>query len=221
MNGIQCFILLAHEGHSHAAEAVVEETTLPAEWFSLAILAAGVLAALVVILFVLSKLRGGKSKPADQAVSLRVDVQQLSDAPPSSSAARLEVYNVPMRLALLVIAPAGRDAQIPPSSSLPLVVDAIVPNLMQVLNDHQPDFRRWPPQLSSQGFSQVFFNNVPLPGDGGKNTRWCGLAGRFDTPGGPFLAGLVCVAETPNAIGQITINQPGQWLDLVRVKPAG
>ena len=123
-----------------------------------------------------------------------------------------------MRLALLVLAPVGREGKIPESAQLPLVVDAIVPNLMQVLNDHQPKFDRWPPQLSSQGFSQVFFNNSPLPGDGGKNTRWCALAGRFDTSSGPFLAGLVCVAPNPNAIGQVSISQPGQWLDIVRVK---
>jgi hypothetical protein len=119
---------------------------------------------------------------------------------------------------LLVLAPVGREGKIPPSEQLPLVVDAAVPNLMRVLNDHQPVFRRWPPQLSSQGFSQIFFNNVPLPNDGGKNTPWCALAGRFDTPSGPFLAGLICVAQQPNAIGQIAIAQPGQWLDIVRVK---
>jgi hypothetical protein len=118
----------------------------------------------------------------------------------------------------LVIAPVGREGEIPASDELPLVVDGIVPNLMQVLNEHQPEFRRWPPQLSSQGFAQIFFNNAPLPGDGGKNTRWCSLAGRFDTPSGPFLAGLACIAEKPNAIGQIAISQPGQWLDIARVK---
>ncbi len=219
MTWVSGIVLLAHEGH--AAESADGATTLIDQIggiVPLAILAGGVLAVLLVAFVIFRSLRSGKKQHAATQQPLAIDVASLPSSPPGESSAQLEVYNVPMRLALLVIAPVGREGKVPPSDQLPQVVDAIAPNLMQVLTDHQPEFRRWPPQLSSQGFSQIFFNNVPLPGDGGKNTPYCALAGRFDTPSGPFLAGLVCIAKTPNAIGQIAIAQPGQWLDVMRVK---
>ena len=210
--------VLAHAGHDHAEETSPGPADPFGDLIPYLVLAAGVLAAIVVIAFILSKLR--RKKPQHQATTEpeRVDIASLNDQPLPASGPRVEVYNVPMRLALVVLAPVGRDGEVPPSSQLPEVIDAISPSLMQVINHHQPNFQRWPPQLSSQGFSQVFFNNVPLPGDGGKNTRWCALAGRFDTSNGPLLAGLVCVAEKPNAIGQVAVSQPGQWLDILRVK---
>ena len=207
--------ILAHEGHD---QPDVHTTFYEANGVPLIILGVGIVAVVAVLFFIFSRLRRKKPQHASTQQPLEISVGELPTSAPPSEGAQLEVYNVPMRLALLVLAPVGREGQIPASEHLPIVVDAIVPNLMQVLNDHQPEFRRWPPQLSSQGFSQIFFNNVPLPGDAGKNTPWCSLAGRFETPNGHFLAGLICVAATPNAIGQTAITQPGQWLDIVRVK---
>lgn len=208
--------ILAHEGHEHVIEGggLFGGTIV----VPLIILGLGVLAVLAVLVYIVGKLRGDRRNWQDVASTLEISIAALPSSPPPAGGAVLEIYNLPMRLALLVIAPVGREGKFPPNEHLPLLVDAVAPNLMQVLTDHQPEFRRWPPQLSSQGFSQVFFKNVPLPGEGGKNTPWCGLAGRFDTPGGPFLAGLVCVAQKPNSIGQIAVAQPGQWLDILRVK---
>ena len=210
-------ILLAHPGHPAEGEVAEGLISQAGDTLPYIILGVGAVAALLVIAFILLKLRGKKSQHQATTQPLAVNFTSLCDDPPPESGARLEVYNVPMRLSLLALSPVVREGKIPPADQLPLVVDAIAPNLMQVMNQHQPDFRRWPPQLSSQGFAQVFFNTAPLP-DGGKNTPWCALAGRFDTPSGPMLAGLICVAATANAIGQVAINQPGQWLDILRVK---
>ena len=209
--------LLAHAGHDHSSS---DSSLLLADTISLPllILGVGVGAVVIVLGLIYLALRRRKVDEEPAAETLEVKVAALGASGPPESGATLEVYNIPMRLALLVMAPAGRERGIPPNEQLPLVVESICPNLMQVLRDHQPEFRRWPPHLSSQGFAPVFFKNVPLPGESGKNTPWCALAGRFDTPTGPLLAGLVFVAATSNSLGQIAIDQPGQWLDVLRVK---
>ena len=217
MHWLPSILILAHEEHEGAAGADFihehDATGLP-----LIVLAAGVLLALIVFVFLFIKL-GKRKKPAESDEdALKINVGTLSTDAPPTDGAQLEIYNVPMRLVLLVIAPVGREGKIPSNEQLPTVVDAIIPNLMEVMKTHRPEFRRWPWQISSQGFSQAFFTNVPLPGDHGKNTPWSSLAGRFDTPNGPFLAGLVCVSATTNAIGQTAINRSGQWLDVARVK---
>jgi len=217
MEWIWNIALLAHQGHDHGGDTSSNALAdiSPTTWI---ILGVGVVAAVGVLLFIVSKLRGGKAPAAAVTEPPDIQLASLPAGPPPAGGAQLEVYNMPMRLALLVLAPVGREGQIPPNEQLPQVVDSIAPNLMQVLNDQQPEFRRWPPQLSSQGFSQIFFNKVQLPGDAGKNTPWCALAGRFDTPAGPCLAGLVCLADKANSLGQVAVAQSGQWLDILRVK---
>jgi hypothetical protein len=185
---------------------------------TIAMIVGGVVAALAVLLILWRLLRRKKRTSATRMLPLAIDVTQLAlpGTPPGD--VQVEVYNIPMRLVLVVLAPAGREGKIPPDEALGEVIDGIAPNLTLAKNLHLPLVRRWPPQLSSQGFTQVFFTNVPLPGDGGKNTPWCSLAGRVETPGGPVLVGLVLVAAKPNSLGQIAVSQTGQWLDILRVK---
>lgn len=183
-----------------------------------AMIAAGVAAGVVVLLVLWRLLRRKKKTAAKLPSPLAVDVESLAKPGPPPNDVQIAVYNIPMRLVLVVLAPAGREGKIPPDEMLEGVIDGIAPNLMHAKNLHLPLIRRWPPQLSSQGFTQVFFTNVPLPGDAGKGTPWCSLAGRVETPAGAVLVGLVLVAEKPNSLGQIAIGQASQWLDIVRVR---
>ena len=57
-----------------------------------------------------------------------------------------------------------------------------------------------------------------LPGDGGRGTPWCAVAGRFEAGGRKLLAGLVCRAASGNGLGQFVVQHQGQWLDTVRVQ---
>jgi hypothetical protein len=61
---------------------------------------------------------------------------------------------------------------------------------------------------------------VTLPGDRGKGTAWCSLAGKFRAAGQVFLAGLVACAAKPNGLGQFVIQHEGQWNDVLRIKNA-
>ena len=126
-----------------------------------------------------------------------------------------------MRLAVLILAPAGRNNPLPPATELPDTVDCLLPGLTAVVAAHHPVIRAWPFQLSTQGFEHSFFNNVQLPGDRGKGTPWCSVAGRFEAGSRQFLAGLLCVADKPNSLSQVTVAHTGQWMDVLRVKNSG
>lgn len=181
-----------------------------------AVAAAVVLFLVVVVLVVLFRSRRRSLEPPP--VDLRIKVAELGPSGPPEEGPQLEIYGTPVRLAALVLAPAGRNNPLPAGGELAAAVDSLVPELMAVVTAHQPQFRRWPFQLSTQGFTHSFFNNVPLPGEHGKGTPWCCVAGRFEVGDQQLLAGLVCIAGKPNSLAQISVQHVGQWMDVVRVK---
>ncbi len=181
-------------------------------------LGGAVVAAVVFLLIVVAFLRARAKKPEPPPVDLRIDLADLQLGGPPEEGPRLEIYGTPVRLAALVLAPAGRNNQIPATDKLPEAIEDLLPGLMGVLTSHRPLIHRWPYQLSTQGFTHSFFNNVPLPGERGKGTPWCCVSGRFESGDQQLLAGLVCTATKPNSLSQITVAHVGQWMDVVRVR---
>jgi hypothetical protein len=173
---------------------------------------------LVIISFLWRLLVRRKKPPRPLPPDLHVDVSQLDDSGPPLQAPTLRYYHTPMRLAVIVLAPAGRDRTLPPPEDLHEVVEAIVPGLSKVIAAHKPVVYRWPTQLSTQGFAHSFFANVKLPGDGGKGTPWCSAAGVFRFQGQVTLAGLVMCAESAIHFGRRKIEEEEKWLDVLRVK---
>lgn len=149
---------------------------------------------------------------------LFLDVSALEAAGPPPEGPRLEFYGTPVRLAVIVIAPAGRHGDVPPVEVLPGLLDRLEPGMAQVIASHQPLVRTWPKQFSSQGFVQAFFNQVWLPGDRGKGTPWCSIAGKFQVGERLLLVGLVCCAREPNGLSQVAVQHEGQWLDILRIR---
>ena len=149
---------------------------------------------------------------------LTIDVSQLPAGGPPGEGPTLEFYGMSVRLVVVVLAPAGRNAQLPPENKLASVLDDLSPGLSSVVLSHRPVLRMWPSQLSTQGFVHALFNNLQLPGDRGKGTPWCCAAGRFDAGDQQLLAGILCAADKPNSLSQVTIANVGQWIEVVRVK---
>ena len=176
---------------------------------------AGLLLLAIVALLVLRRRTSGETVSHQ---NLAIDLNSLEAGGPPSDGPIFEFYGTPVRLVVLILAPAGRGTHFPPKEQLREVVDLLIPNLAVILDSHKPIYRRWPEQLSSQGFVQSFFNNLQLPGDRGKGTPWCSVAGRFDTPYGQLLAGLVCRTNAPNGLSQTLIEHEGKWNDTLRVK---
>lgn len=184
-------------------------------WVAAAVAAVLLLAVVLVLAGFLRRRRKVLGPPEPD---LFVDVGQLDTAGPPAEGPRVEFYGTPVRLAVVVVAPAGRQGELPPPGVLPTLMDRLVPGLPAVVAHHQPLICRWPAQLSTQGFAQSFFNHVPLPGDRGKGTPWCSIAGKLQVGDRVFLVGLVCCANQPNGLSQFIVQHEGQWLDILRMR---
>jgi len=173
------------------------------------------------MVFVVRRLfRKRPSEKVDHREELAIDVAALPLGPPPKEGPQLEFYGTPVRLAALVLAPVGRSGEIPAPLDLASTLENLIPGFQEIVSLHEPQVVLWPHQLSSQGFLQAFFNLAALPGDHGKGTPWCSAAGKFEGGGQQYLAGLICCAAGPNSLGEMTIDKPGQWLSVLRVRTA-
>jgi hypothetical protein len=148
--------------------------------------------------------------------SLLIDLASLPIAGPGTT--RLTVYHVPVRLAVVVIAPLGRDSAPPKHSDVPKLLDHIVPGLASVLTHDQTIVKIWPQQLSATGFAPTLMRHAPLPGERGEETPWCLVSGRSTFSGASFAIGLALAAAAPNNLGLIAVESEHQWLDVLRMR---
>lgn len=175
--------------------------------------------AVVIVLAVASVVWRRRRRPSVELRQIEfVDVAALPSQGPPASERQLACYGVPVRVAAVVVAPSGRGSASPADVILSDVLDAAVPGLADVARDHSPRVDCWPAQLSAQGFVQAFFAHLRLPDDHGKGTPWCSAAGRVDHKGQHYLLGLVLCADRENSLGEITIEHPGHWLDVLRLR---
>ena len=173
----------------------------------------------LVLLWVVWRVLGRRKRKAPlPGPNLAIDVTLLGEQGPPAGPPVLEHYNVPVRLAGVVLAPTGREGALPSSDEIPALIDHAVPGLAEVAATHDPLVRRWPPQLSAEGFARTVFTQVTLPGDGGKGTPWCSVAGRFKVKGATYMAGLILRAAAANNFGQTVIEKEHEWLGVLRVK---
>jgi hypothetical protein len=180
--------------------------------------ACGVVLLLILIAVVVATVRRRGRKLEPPPPDQRIDVTKLPQQGLPAEGPRLEFYGLPVRLAVLVLAPAGRGSSVPDGRALEQTLENLLPGLVEVIKTHRPVVRAWPYQLSTLGFTHAFFSQVPLPGDRGKGTPWCAAAGRFEADQQALLAGLVCVAEKPNSYSQVAIQNEGQWVDVLRIR---
>ena len=150
--------------------------------------------------------------------NLTVEVESLTDSGPPPGSPVLEYYNLPVRLAAVVLAPAGRVSDLPPDAEIASLLDAILPGLDKVAALHQPLVRRWPSQVSASGFAHIFFKNAKLPGEAGKGTPWSSVAGIFRFKNQSAMAGLVLRAAQPSSFGQTIVDSEAKWLGCLRVQ---
>lgn len=150
--------------------------------------------------------------------NLGVDIQQLTPPPFPQQGPVLEFYNWPVQVVLVVFAPAGTGAIVPSMDRWNDAFDSIVPGLAKVIATHRPAIRTWPTQFSTAGFASKFFQNVPLPGDGGKGSMYSSAGGIFELDGRPFLVGMVFKTKEPDRHGQYTISNSSEWLGVLRVR---
>ncbi len=177
------------------------------------------LVVLVAAYIVLRLLKTRRREPPPPSPDLSIDVTALAAEGPPAAGPSLLYYGVSARLVAIVLAPLGRDRELPRADQFPGALDGIVPNLSQVAAAHRPLVRRWTNQLSARGFGHLFFASAKLPGRGGKGTEWCSVAGMFTVEGQPLMAGIVLRTAKPTNLGQRIVAEEAQWLDVLRTRP--
>lgn len=183
---------------------------------------AAVFAAALILLIILAWRIRRRPRRRDELPGIAfIDVGSLPATGPPEDGPQLEFYGTPVRVALVVIAPAGRDGKSPPREQIPDLLGQLIPGMPAILSRHEADLVCWPGQLSSQGFVQSFFNHVLLPGDRGKDTPWCSVAGRFRASGQNYLVGFVLAAARDNSLSQFEFRHEGKWHDSLRIRSPG
>ncbi len=117
-------------------------------------LAAAAIGGLVLLIVVVRVLRRRKRPGAMPPADLTIDVADLGDEGPPRTGPQLELYNVPVRLSGLIVAPTGRGNELDPNTDMADIVDHIVPGLGDFIHLHQAIVRQWPPQLEHARFRQ-------------------------------------------------------------------
>jgi hypothetical protein len=183
----------------------------PVLWFSIA-----AVAITLWLLWWLLRRRAARGHQVDGRNS--IDLSEFVVGGPPVGSPRMDFYGTPVRLQLIVLAPMGRHSQLPSNEELPHVLNHFISGFTGVSGLHRPVVFRWPEQLSAQGFYQAFFNQLSLPGDHGRGSAWCAVAGRFTVADRQYLVGMAFTSEKPNGMGTVTVQHEGQWLDVLRIR---
>jgi len=129
----------------------------------------------------------------------------------------LTVYHVAVRLRLVVLAGAGKEADVD-ATAVEKLLERVVPGLGAIAQRDRPRIRVWPWQRSQQGFVAAFHRCTIKGEPEGQPSRWVLVGGRAKVGGQPVLLGLGLWAERPNDFGRLTL-EPHQWLDVLRLRP--
>lgn len=131
---------------------------------------------------------------------------------------RLTVYHLPVRLRLVVLAPAGTETQVN-LENVNQFLDQVVPGLAAIAASDRPRVRAWPPQLSQQGFAIAFQRHTRRPEAQGQPSHWLLVAGRVQFGRQSTLLGLALWMDQPTTLNPVVL-EPHQWLDVLRIKVA-
>ena len=180
----------------------------------LGILGVGALVMLVMLFVVIRLLFGRKAKPKEPSLE-----EDLSTYPPlkgSSGDRRLLVEGVPVRLRLVVLAPAGKQSEID-EEKIEATLEKILPGLGQIFTADKPRLRIWPMQLSYQGFTRHLHRNTLVPEAEGELSPWVVIAGRAKLGKHQVMVGFAMQALKPTTVGRLTLESH-EWESKLRVR---
>jgi hypothetical protein len=185
----------------------------------LAVLGVGGLLVLLLLWLTVGRMLRGlfRREPGPPPAALpREDLAALPPAPPHSGDLRLTVEGIPVRLRLVIMAPAGTAYALTPEM-VSALLDRVVPGLGEALKRDAPEVRLWPGQLSTEGFANTFHRSTPAPEGDRKPSRWVMLAGRGDLGERQVMIGLCLQAVKEHTLGRRTLK-PHEWATALRVR---
>jgi hypothetical protein len=174
------------------------------------------LVVLLILWLLVRKLFSGKKQPHPSEIDRTEDLAKYPELKPSTGDRRLLVEGVPVRLRLVVVAPAGGASRVDGENVGPLL-DKILPGLGNIAEHDRPRIRVWPLQLSYEGFAQTFHHDAIIPEGEDQPSRWALLAGRAIIGKNQFLLGLALQSIKPNTIGRRTLKAD-DWASVLRVR---
>ena len=180
----------------------------------LGILLIGALVAIGVLAVVIRVLIGRKKTPPGPNLD-----EDLGTYPPLKSSGgdrRLTVEGVPVRLRLVVVAPAGKQSEFD-QEQLEETLEKILPGLGQICKYDKPRVRVWPMQLSYEGFAKHFQRHTLVPQTDDGLSPWIVVAGRAKPGKNQVMLGLALQAIKPTTVGRLTL-QAHEWETKLRVR---
>lgn len=189
-------------------------------WGWYVLLGVGGFIVLLLLWTVMRSLTAGTKRVPGPARSLHLE-ENLADypqAPPRTGDQRLLAEGTPVRLRLVVIAPAGSESEDSlDTANLERVLDRVLPGLGAIFKEDKPRVREWGQQVSYQGFATHFFRNMLTGDEEGELSRWVLVAGRVKLKGFQVMLGLALQAVKPTTIGQRTVDAH-EWTSVLRVR---
>jgi hypothetical protein len=176
-------------------------------------------AGLIILLIFWLLVRGLFRRPPpapEPAPSLEEDLSAYPEAKPSTGDRQLRVEGVPVRLRLVVVAPAGKDSAVH-AGEVAGMLEEILPGLGEIYRSDKPSIKVWPRQLSYEGFTKHFHRNMLTPEPEGEQSRWVLLGGRAKLGQQQIMLGLALQAVKPTTLGRRTV-EAHEWATILRVR---
>ena len=160
-----------------------------------------------------------RAKRPPPGPDLTIDLAALDQKGPPATGPVLELYNVPVRLAALILAPVGPRATAPKRS---IGRDSAKRSYRASARSSQPSSRCGAAgqARSASAVSPTPCSPTPACPATAARRRPGPPRGIFKTRGQPLLAGLILRAQSPNSVGHTTIERDAM-AGLFRVRDIG
>jgi hypothetical protein len=176
---------------------------------------AGLIVMLVLVAVV--KLLFGRKKKVGDPKDLTENLTEYPDLKrPSSGDRQLRAEGVPVRIRLIVVAPAGTASEID-VDELAEILEKVLPGLGEIYKNDKPRVKVWPTQVSYQGFATHFHKNMKTGAKEGELSRWVLVAGRAKLGKQQIMLGLGMQTIKPNTVGRRTVDSH-EWANVLRVR---
>jgi hypothetical protein len=180
------------------------------------ILGVGRLVLLLIIWQLVRKLRFQGDNKASKRPRLEEDLSEYPPLRPSAGDRQLRAEGVPVRMRLVVVAPAGKDGEVS-ADDVEEMLERILPGLGEIFRGDKPRIKVWPRQLSYEGFTKHFQRNMLTLEGEGEMSPWILLGGRAKLGKQQIMLGLALQAAKPTTVGRRTL-EAHEWPTVLRVR---
>lgn len=182
------------------------------------VLAVGAVLILLLVASVVGWLFGRRRRRIVELPDLTEDLASYPPPPALWGDRRLTVYDLPVRVRLVVLAPLGTESVQVREEDVGQVLDLVVPGLSAMLKTDKPRVRIWPTQLSQQGFVAAFRRHAQRPDPENPLSRWVLVMGKALIGRRPVALGFALLADRDNTLNRVVVEQPHQWMEVLRLK---